>query len=160
MPRKPALAHGGIDTDKKQSPTVVTKPQYDAQRGHQAKHYTVPFLPLVGYPVQAPARPSSGRMHTMRLPLLGSTHTTCTRQEYHKKPAPRTEETQQRPWVTIPLPTHFYITRDIWTRGRIQTENYGFKVFVVPSALLNGFSGHFAVQSPTTRRAGGLRIPP
>ena len=29
------------------------------------------------------------------------------------------------------------------TSGRIQTENYGFKVFAVLSALLNGFSGSF-----------------
>ena len=34
----------------------------------------------------------------------------------------------------------------IWTSGRIQTEKYGFKVFAVPSALLNEFSGHFTVQ--------------
>jgi len=41
-------------------------------------------------------------------------------------------------------------------RNVIQTENYGFKVFAVPSALLNGFSGHFTVQSDTPGKAGGL----
>jgi hypothetical protein len=33
-----------------------------------------------------------------------------------------------------------------WTSGHIQTEKYGFKVFAVPSALLNGFAGHCTVQ--------------
>jgi hypothetical protein len=32
------------------------------------------------------------------------------------------------------------------TSGRIQTENYGCKVFATSLALLNGFSGHFAGQ--------------
>jgi hypothetical protein len=39
--------------------------------------------------------------------------------------------------------------RILWTSGRIQTENYSFKVFAIPSALLNGFSGHFTVQLST-----------
>jgi hypothetical protein len=49
------------------------------------------------------------------------------------------------------FPIHFlniyiYTTlRAFRTSGRIQTENYGFKVFAVPSALFNGFSGHFTV---------------
>src|SRR5215510_2391387 len=37
-------------------------------------------------------------------------------------------------------------TPHVGTSGRIQTENYGFKVLAVPSTLLKGFSGHFIVQ--------------
>jgi hypothetical protein len=44
----------------------------------------------------------------------------------------------------------------IRTSGRIQTENYGFKVFAVPSALLNGFSGHFTVQLDQICNIGSL----
>src|SRR5215471_6013936 len=43
-----------------------------------------------------------------------------------------------------------------WTSGRIQTENYGFKVFAVSSALLNGFSGHFTVQLDQICNIGSL----
>ena len=46
--------------------------------------------------------------------------------------------------------------RPIWTSGRIQTETYGFKVFAVPSALLNGFSGHFTVQLDQICNIGSL----
>jgi hypothetical protein len=46
--------------------------------------------------------------------------------------------------------------RPPWTSGRIQTENYGFKVFAVPSALLNGFSGHFTVQLDQICNIGSL----
>jgi hypothetical protein len=42
------------------------------------------------------------------------------------------------------------------TSGRIQTENYGFKVFAVPSALLNRFSGHFTVQLDQIYNIGSL----
>jgi predicted nucleic acid-binding protein len=42
------------------------------------------------------------------------------------------------------------------TSGRIQTENYGFKVFAVPSALLNEFSGHFTVQLDQLCHSGSL----
>src|SRR5712691_1667857 len=38
----------------------------------------------------------------------------------------------------------------------IKTENYGFKVFAVPSALLNGFSGHFTVQLDQICNIGSL----
>jgi len=44
----------------------------------------------------------------------------------------------------------------LWTSGRIQTENYGFKVFAVPSALLNGFLGHFTVQLDQICNLGSL----
>ena len=43
-----------------------------------------------------------------------------------------------------------------WTSGRIQTEIYGFKVFAVLSALLNGFSGHFTVQLDQICTIGSL----
>src|SRR5262249_45532074 len=42
------------------------------------------------------------------------------------------------------------------TSGRIQTENYGFKVFAVPSTLWNGFSGHFTVQLDQICNIGSL----
>jgi hypothetical protein len=42
------------------------------------------------------------------------------------------------------------------TSGRVQTENYGFKVFAVPFALLNGFSGHFTVQLDQICNIGSL----
>ena len=44
----------------------------------------------------------------------------------------------------------------VWTRGSIQTGNYGFKVFAVPSALLNEFSGHFTVQLDQICNIGSL----
>jgi hypothetical protein len=42
------------------------------------------------------------------------------------------------------------------TSGHIQTENYGFKVSAVPSALLNEFSGHFTVQIGQIYNIGSL----
>ena len=94
---------------------LAAHPQRTARGGYRPTHYAVPFLPRVTPPAGAPASGALGQEEPRLQRLWRGRLLACLKWVLAKKGrAQGTTDGQDRPWLRIPVPAHFYIAQKTW----------------------------------------------